>query len=172
LLWPFADQPGEYFLCLDDDVLIYPNQLALLLRRLIEEPATPHGIAGKLNRRYRVGVESEVDDLYLAYAVTREHIETYRSYLEEMAADFGIDAETVEFWADDVVISRTGPGRARIHKVGYVHQCPTATSPGTAIYREAGSRRKRLEIASAVESIRSRSTASPIRDMQANLPEA
>ncbi|MGQ9634641.1 MAG: hypothetical protein ACUVXB_10390 [Bryobacteraceae bacterium] len=40
-------------------------------------PMTPHGIAGSRGGVYVQNREAEVDELYLPYAVTREHVHRY-----------------------------------------------------------------------------------------------
>ena len=145
---------ADYFLCLDDDFLAYPPQLGALFRQLLKDPTVPHGIAGKIDRKYIIRKEAEVEDLYTAYAVTRECVATYRIYLDELATKYDVPKETVEFWADDIVISRSGSGRAKVHDVGYLHLCPTASSANVAVFQQEGFRQIRAEVLQAVEELR------------------
>jgi hypothetical protein len=173
--WVLAREDGAaYILGLDDDFLAYPSQLALLFQKLLADPTSPHGLAGKSERdsirRYVVGRDADVEDLYVAYALTREHISRYAAFLEKASVSHGIDPGTVEFWADDIVISRTGPGKARIHDAGFLHLCPTATASSVASYREQGFRQKRDAVRRAIESIRKTETEAAERTEPAATP--
>lgn len=146
-----AEHPSDFLFVLDDDLLATPSQLRTLFRQLRDQPEVPHGLAGKRGAKYLISREAEVDVLFSAYAVTRSHLGRYMRYLAALERR-GVSRETVEFWADDLVISRTGSGPARIHDMGFVSFCRTATSPGVALYKEDPFRSTRSRVLEALDS--------------------
>ncbi len=145
--WDLArtvDDP--FYLAVDDDVFLFPGQIAQLFRHLIEDPSVPHGVhgilwphtpqqseSGKTMRRARE--ESTVDVLHQLYAVTNRHVRRQSELLSQIHARSKQAGTTASRIGDDIVISRCGPGRARIHNVGYVPVCQTSHYDDIAISR-------------------------------------
>jgi hypothetical protein len=151
LCWlPGAEEVEDYMLALDDDLLVSRRQLGVLFERVVAEPEVPHGLAGKRDNIYRANQETEVSELFSGYAVTRAHLDRYRELMDALQARHAIAPELVEFWADDIVISRTGTGLARIHSAGFVLLDRTANSPEIALYRQPGFRATRLKVLAAI----------------------
>ena len=146
-------ETAEYFMLVDDDILLYPRQVATLFTRLLTEPGTPHGFCGVDGTRYVHNEEGEVDTLYEVYAVTRAHVLKYVEYAARIAAAGAISPLAIEFWADDVVLSRTGQGRPKTHDIGPVSRCRTYDKRGVALHREPEFDARRQEVLDAVVKI-------------------
>jgi hypothetical protein len=146
-----AAEEGEYFLVVDDDLLAYRNQLAVLFRALVNDPWRPHGLCGEKADRYVVGRRSVVDNLFSIYAVTRQHIDTYLGYVQAMVAAGEVSAETMDLWADDVVLSRSGQEPPMVHDSGYLLHCRSSTLARVALFKQAGFDDQRRQALSSLE---------------------
>ncbi|MGY8960208.1 MAG: glycosyltransferase family 2 protein, partial [Alphaproteobacteria bacterium] len=83
--------PGDYFVSLDDDVFLTPNQINLLVGCLVADPARAHGVWGEIFQAEddRVVIQSgiygrtcDVSVLNCAYAFTRAHVERVFGFLQ------------------------------------------------------------------------------------------
>lgn len=148
------DLPGEYFLVVDDDQLLSSRQITALFSWLLADPAVPHGLCGgQTGGRQFERSEREVDVLYNVYAVTRRHVAAFHALAAELIAR-GVAPRDLEYRCDDLVISRCGPGRARIHDAGFVLRCRTGAAEGVAIFKEAGFHEIRAQVEQAIASLR------------------
>lgn len=159
--WLVASQfDPDYLISIDDDLLVVPNQVAALFQKLVAEPAIPHGRAGGIGSQYYqcpTGPEREmeVDNLYIVYAVTRAHLRRYRELLEALMRGHYASNDVIEYLADDVLISRAGNGRPKIHNVGRLFFLPTFDTPGIATHRTPGFEESRLQVRRAVDLLNS-----------------
>ncbi|HVO28317.1 MAG TPA: hypothetical protein VMW56_32340 [Candidatus Margulisiibacteriota bacterium] len=159
--WLVASQfDPDYLISIDDDLLAVPNQVAALFQKLVAEPAIPHGRAGAVGSQYYQcptgpSREMEVDTLYIVYAVTRAHLRRYRELLEALTRGHYASNDIIEYLADDVLISRAGSGRPKIHNVGRLFHLPTFDKPGVATHRTPGFEEKRLHVRRAVDHLNS-----------------
>jgi len=160
-IWHVAsEQPGACFLVIDDDQLLYPAQIAALFRALVADPSVPHGLCGgSVTGEYLERCEREVDVLYNAYAVTRAHLDAFHRLSRELVASGAAHPDEIEHRCDDVVISRSGGGRARIHDVGFILRCRTGGMEGVAIFREPGFDDVRVRVDRALAEIQARAAA-------------
>lgn len=150
-----SQQTADYFLIIDDDFLILPKQVAILSEQLFSQPEIPHGLTGKTaDGRYVESEEDVVDNLYNIYAVTRKHVETYLIYTREIVTKGYATIEDIDYWADDVIISRVGTSAPRTHAVGFITHCRTSDRPGVATWKEEGFDQRRLKVQAAVETIK------------------
>jgi hypothetical protein len=117
---------AEFLIGIDDDLLLFPKQIGYLFKRLVEKPEVPHGLIGTFDSNYYLNREMEVD---LA------------------------SVESIEFWSDDLIISRTGTGRPNIHDAGYILRCETAVKTGVALYQDEEFKPRRDEVRSALDTI-------------------
>lgn len=137
--WIVASQEksADYFIVIDDDMLIYPQQLAQLFEQLIHQPEIPHGLIGRCaDGEYVMSQDREVEFLYNIYAVTQAHIQKYLEYAQQLIDKGYASSESIEYWADDIIVSQTGIGRPRIHHVGLIRQCKTTKTSGVATFAE------------------------------------
>ena len=113
---------GEYFLSVDDDIFLTPDQWGTLFERLVLGDAVPHGIRGNLYKsetdgsqfdRDVAGEEREVDVLVGAYAFTREHL----ARMFVLALRIGDPALVRTGNGQDILLSFAGSGRPRIQIV-------------------------------------------------------
>jgi hypothetical protein len=137
--WVIASQEkADYFIVIDDDMLIYPKQLAILFQHLVNTTESPHGLIGRrANGEYIKHQDAEVAFLYNIYAVTQAHIQKYLDYVREIVAKGYASLEAIEFWADDLILSQTGTVQPRIHKAGCIAQCKTTKAVGVSTFTES-----------------------------------
>lgn len=150
--WVLAlGEASEYFMSIDDDVLIFPQQVKLLFERLMERPDVPHGLAGQHGAKYLQCRETEVDTLYLIYAATRAHAQRYVEIVTRIGERGILPVEVVELWGDDIILSHTGAGKPLIHDAGFLLQADSCYHRGIAIHKQTDfqTRRKQIEIALA-----------------------
>lgn len=139
----------KFIFSIDDDILLFPSQLARVLEELIKHPEVPHGIAGGYRSDYIRNRETEVDHLTQFYAITDKHLEKYFELVKEISFRDEKIGDLIELWGDDLLISNTGNGLPRIHKIGVFIQDRTASKPGVALftYNGCGNNRKRIFMA-------------------------
>ncbi|MGB3532836.1 MAG: glycosyltransferase [Microcoleaceae cyanobacterium] len=154
--WIVASQENaNYFIVIDDDMLVYPQQLAVLFQQLINQPECPHGFIGRrADGEYITHQEAEVEFLYNIYAVTQTHIQKYIEYTKKMIDNGYASPESIEYWADDIVLSQTGTCHPRIHKLGSLRQCKTTKTQGVATYTESQFDKRRLEVYHALAKVK------------------
>jgi glycosyltransferase involved in cell wall biosynthesis len=156
--WIVASQEknADYFIVIDDDMLINPQQLAVLFQQLINQPEIPHGFIGRrADGEYVMSQEIEVEFLYNIYAVTQTHIKNYLEYTQKIIKNGYATPESIEYWADDIVISKTGIGHPRIHKASSIRQCKTTQTSGVATFTENQFDQHRLQVDQALTKIKS-----------------
>ncbi len=148
-------EDAEFFILIDDDLLIYPGQLALLFQRLVERPEVPHGLVGCDHQgRYVKRQEAEVAGLYNIYAITMEHIQAYLRSVEKIVTQENALRKAIDIWGCDLILSRSGARNPMIHDAGYITQCRTWNAPGVANYLSRDFKQKRIEVGIALERIK------------------
>lgn len=137
-------EPGRFFLSIDDDVLLSPEQVKRLFLALIARPEAPHGIQGedyvgeskqtfppywRVDRR---DYEGQVDNLNTVYAFTREHL----AEMERLAGLLGLDRAAMAEMGngEDLLVSASGAERPYIHDVGPVALCLSSHRIGVATW--------------------------------------
>ena len=156
-------EPADYFIVIDDDMLISPQQLAVLFQQLMNQPEIPHGFIGRrANGEYVINQETEVEFLYNIYAVTKTHIQKYLEYTKEIVAHGYASQESIEYWSDDIVLSQTGTAQPRIHKAGFIRQCKTTQTSGVATFTENQFDRRRLEVYHALTKLKAKTTTTTL----------
>lgn len=167
--WVIAkEESANYFIALDDDAFIYPEQLGMLFNLLVQQPEVPHGVKGsvytsktsnKFTGEYFQQKEMDVDVLHQVYFIAKRQVDVYFEYIKKIKANDSmvgdyIDPFGIDSVGDDIIISHTGLSQAKIHDVGFVLTCPTQYSKGIAIRSEASFLQKRREIFREVKKIR------------------
>jgi cellulose synthase/poly-beta-1,6-N-acetylglucosamine synthase-like glycosyltransferase len=148
----------EYLIVIDDDMRLFPGQLAKLFRCLINEPEIPHGISGMfiLENESFVFTEKkniDVDFLCEVYAVTGKHLKRYMELIRLIANGNTITTH-IEYAADFMIISKTGIRKPKIHKVGRISRSSTYNDVGIAIHKEKGFTKSMQEIHRALSHVR------------------
>ncbi len=137
-----AQQEGEYFLSVDDDIFLMPNQWAKYFQCLLADETVPHGLTGNLYRpgtsssngspfHYVSNKNAEVDVLIGAYAFTRYHLER----LFELARRLELGEMTRIANGEDILLSFAGERRPLIHDVGQLFCCASTSLEGVALWR-------------------------------------
>ena len=155
------EAPGERFLILDDDLFLAPVQVRSLFVRLLEDLTVPHGMFGQRvvdptaddpDRVYRNrvhGEEGDVDVLNRAYLFTRAHLDRFFVLRDALVAAGVPDAG----FLDDLLLSRAGVGRPRLHDVGPFLECPSQGDPRIAVWARPGNGPLRLRAARLLDRI-------------------
>jgi len=149
-----ASRAPDFVISVDDDVCLLPSQLALLFERLVAEPLRPHGLMGFRGSQYFQNRDMEVDELNQVYAITAAQLRTYVAMHAALTARGLVTADTIDFWGDDILISRTGIRRPKIHAAGAVLRCATANDSRVAIHKQAEFRERRAEVWNALKQLR------------------
>lgn len=144
---------AEYFIIIDDDILLLPNQFKILLQHLIKEPDIAHGITGHLGGDYYQNREMEVTVLNQIYAVTQKHINRYLMITNAIKHDYPEVFPLIEKCADDLIISKSGISNPKIHHIGQLTRCHTARKPGVAIHLGTDFLQERRKVKNALDSI-------------------
>jgi hypothetical protein len=142
--------PGNHFLILDDDLFLLPQQVESLCSHLLSAAEVPHGVYGQewIGASFRGGIhqaERSVDVINRAYAFTRVHLEEFMKIVRIAGALGGIGDWEGGAW-DDLVLSRSGADKPRIHDVGFLQSCPTQGTKGVAFWRSDNFHAKRERI--------------------------
>jgi hypothetical protein len=156
------DEPGPWFLALDDDLFLSPAQMARLMRELVRRPEVPHGMCGQL---YRAGTfqdnvtraEGEVDLLNRVYAFTAEHRDRYFELLKSLGIREEAELRRLD---DDLVLAFAGRARPRLHDLGPTLDCPSEARRG-ALWRRRDALPRRLELWARLGQIEPRTGPSP-----------
>jgi hypothetical protein len=138
-----AQKGAQYFLTIDDDLLLFPDQIEALMHSLTHDPAAVHGVVGQILAddgrvlaQHLTG-QSAVDVLNRAYAFTADHIRRYVEILEQLGYETEEQKAQLRF-GSDIVLSASGKRKPCIHDVGRLLSCPSAAQKGTARFREKG----------------------------------
>ena len=148
---------SDYFVILDDDIFMFPEQIRRLFSHLVNDPAVPHGFHGicyskatesKHGSRCQhiAGREAVVDVLHQGYAVTNTHIERMQEIAESFAESDTYQYEDPTRFADDILISFSGKSKARVHNLAPILTCPTSLEASISVSGQTGFDRKRSEV--------------------------
>jgi len=143
----------QYFISLDDDVFLTPDQLGMLFSHLVAAPSIPHGITGndyRSGKRGLVGAELSVEVLNMVYAFTAGHVETFFSLITDLGLQSIWDLRV----GGDMVLSKCGEGSPRIHDLGPLLFCPTVGAPSLAVCRQPGFSDLRRKLLRQLRSLR------------------
>lgn len=138
-------EPGPYYLSVDDDVLMFPGQVLRLFQHLLADPSVPHGFQGEVKRNdgswhwnggWEVNLRGDrrVDNLNCVYAFHRDHLDQ----MERLAPLAGIgDAAAIAAMTncEDILISAGGTDRPLVHDLGEMLLCLSSHRAGVATWR-------------------------------------
>ena len=152
--WDLAKkEDSQFFILIDDDFLVSPKQIKILFQRLLDNSDIPHGVTGHNNLEYYQNIDMEVDILNQIYAITKTHLNKYFEIAEAINAIDHEAYETIEPYAHEIIISKTGKNRPRIHNIGLLTRCPTARKPSVAIHQSEDFRIKRVKVFNALQTV-------------------
>lgn len=155
---------AEYFIVIDDDVLLFPSQLKKLFQHLLANPAIPHGYAGQIHLEnnqfeYREREDVEIDYLCELYAVSRAHVKRYAEIERLISEQDKTLAGFVERFADHIVISQTTAYSPKIHKINRLLRSETFKTVGVATHKDDEFEAGVLRVCEAVKKIKMQSIA-------------
>jgi hypothetical protein len=150
---------AEYFVVIDDDIQLFPEQLKKLFQYLLAEPMVPHGHSGQLHLpddkfEFHERENMEVDYLCELYAVTRDHVKRYSEIEQIIFEEDKTLYEYVERFADHIVISQTAAQSPKIHEVTTLLRNDTFKTPGVATHKDAQFEEGVLQVCRAVKRIK------------------
>lgn len=138
--------PGDYFLAVDDDLVMRSDQVEALFRTLIAAPEAPCGVIGQVFDRGPTGdtaryhlvsrQRQRVDILNRAYLFTATHRDRFFEILDALYARTP-ELEPLTY-GDDLVLSFSGTERPMVHDVGRLLFCPSGDDPAVALWRKPG----------------------------------
>lgn len=141
-------EPGAYFMSIDDDIFLYPEQVKRLFQALLERPGAVHGTQGEryvgeaggerigdqlIHFGWQVNIrqrEEQVDVLNTVYTFSREHV----TRLYERAEQLGIEVPELAN-GEDILLSASGTERPWVHDVGPVAECISYCRYGVSTWR-------------------------------------
>lgn len=152
-----AEKGVQYFLSVDDDLLLFPQQIETLMRALVVNSSVPHGLVGQRVREnvewmHHLTGDVPVDIINRVYAFTADHIKRYIDLLHHLGYESEEAMATLPF-GSDLVLSRSGTGKPRIHDVGKLLSCPTNAKPGIARFKDGGFMEYRSELWKKLKSV-------------------
>jgi len=141
-------EASRYFMSIDDDVFLYPEQVKQLFVAMLERQDAPHGIQGErfvgtprnvsrfnvpLRHGWQVAIrrrEEQVDVINMVYGFNQDQVEeVYR-----LARRFGTDVADMAN-GEDILLSLSGRERPWVHDVGVVAECISAAQRGVSTWR-------------------------------------
>jgi hypothetical protein len=146
---------ADYLIVIDDDMLLFPRQIAGIFSHLTAMPEALHGVSGMAQMpdgglEYHDREDLTVDFLCEVYALTAGHLRRYAELEGELAQSPSL-AQAVESCADFIVVSRSGSVRPRIHNVGHLFRCSTHKQEGLAVHQRVGFRETVLTVVTALQ---------------------
>jgi len=134
---------GEYFIILDDDIFMLPEQIRKLFMHLLDDSTVPHGFHGTRYRsaddadmvneiQHIARREANVDVLHQGYAVTKSHIANMLRIAASARRSGHFTDENPANFADDIMISVSGEAQARVHDLAPILTCPTSLQEDVA----------------------------------------
>jgi hypothetical protein len=154
-----AKNPGSYYIAIDDDVFVNPEQIKQLFESLIDDPNVPHGMFGsvyntespkneKISSAYSYfnAMNMSVDVLHQIYAITDKHLSNYFKLLAKVRTHDHEVSRNLKKVGDDIVISHAGSVRPKIHDFGFVLECSSHNLNSMATFKEPGFYQRRIRI--------------------------
>jgi hypothetical protein len=160
--WSVAAREGaSYYLAIDDDIFLFPSQIARLFERLMADPSVPHGISGVRQATHLVRRDENVDVLCQLYLATAEHVRRFHELLGRLEAEAPEEYAIAQHYGDDIVISQCGESQPRIHNVGLIPMCSSSYTKGVALHQLEDFPRDRLRL---LQALRQLNLCCPYRD--------
>jgi hypothetical protein len=159
--------PFDFYIAIDDDVFLTPEQIGQLAERLRAEPDRAHGIWGQrleLDQgqiRYRNslnGVDAAVSILNEVYAFSRGQA----TAALELSARLGFSSWRDVRVGNDIVLSCASPKPPLCHDLGPLEHCPTSGEPGIAVWKSEGFKEQRLDIVRRLLAIQAIAVFTPL----------
>jgi hypothetical protein len=154
-----AKNPRRYYIAIDDDVFVYPEQLKKLFEALIDDPSVPHGMFGSVYisgdpssdefssaYSYINSRNMSVDVLHQIYAVTNDHVSNYFDLLAKIRINNREVSNFLRKIGDDIIMSHAGSERPKTHDFGFVLECPSHNRAGLATFQDLEFSQRRLKI--------------------------
>jgi hypothetical protein len=149
-----ADSDGDFFLSLDDDIFLTPEQLTTLFQKLTTNASVPHGMFGqrwlqedikepmKSFQNCIVETDGPVDILNRVYFFTKNQAKECL----RLAHAANRNDTTLLSSVDDLFLAFSGRGKPQCHNVGRFIDCPTQAEPGIAQWTKQDFWHSRIEL--------------------------
>lgn len=151
------DEPAPFYVCMDDDVFLSPDQIERLCAGLRADPSVPHGVFSSTwengaMKSIAYNVEGGVAVISRVYAFTHRHLQEFHRLagLIGMTTDPAIYKKSI---GDDIVLSFSGVTRPQSHDVGLYLDCPTSGDRKIATWKRTGFFTRREQIYASLEAM-------------------
>lgn len=126
---------ANYFISIDDDMLMKDYQVELLMDYLLDDESIPHGcMEGQVrdcNVLKRVEINGEVDVLNSVYAFTKAHVNRFFELINILNIDLSYD----NIFYEDIILSFCGDSCPRCHDLGKIEHCVSTNSNQIAVHK-------------------------------------
>lgn len=141
-------EPSRYFMSIDDDIFLYPEQVKQVFLHMLERQDAPHGIQGErfvgrqpnasrfniqLRNGWQVAIrrtEAQVDVINMVYGFNRDQLEELYRLAQQLGVNVGEIAN-----GEDILLSLSGKERPWVHDTGQVAECISAAQQGVSTWR-------------------------------------
>lgn len=127
-------------MCIDDDIFLTPEQIDKLFEKQMSEPNRAHGVWGQTAKIWYDEVlftsglyyqDAEFDVLNRVYCFSSDIAKLGLELLETLGYLGWADIGPI----DDIIISQASETKSLCHNLGFLINCPTASSSGIAVWR-------------------------------------
>ncbi len=132
----------DYYIFLDDDIYLYPEQIESVYEQLCLNPSIPHGVWGQKvtihqdrSIEFHNGIRKRNESLDIinrAYFLTGNHAAKFIENMKQLGIEKVEDLQ----YGDDIILSMSGQGKPACHDVGEIFQCKSTDQDGIALWRE------------------------------------
>ena len=137
-------QPYDFFMSIDDDVFLKPEQIETLFNQLVADGSRPHGLFGSnwkildyetklLDRHFSAEIDKTVDLIHQVYAVKKKHIEKYFELRDVLLSKTPDVVSYIDAFSDDILISHCGTAKPKVHNADKLTECKTKAKDGIAL---------------------------------------
>lgn len=152
-----VQEPAEYFLCMDDDIFLRPNQLRVLAEALMNQPETIHGMFGTnlekdeqgcpFLHRGQFGLTGPLDFIQRVYFFTNDHVTKFMQLLHFAKQQQLAFYDELKL-CDDILLSFSSIGKPMCHDIGLFVDDSTSNKQGIALFANDSFVETRTRIAS------------------------
>jgi hypothetical protein len=144
--------PFDFYVAIDDDVFLTPEQISRLAELVRAQPDRAHGVWGErlelnqgaINFRTSItGIDAALSNLNEVYAFSRSQA----AAAIQLSARLGFPSWEAVKVGNDILLSCASREPPLCHDLGAIKHCPTSNEPGIAVWLSDGFRERRAEIA-------------------------
>ncbi|HKT54301.1 MAG TPA: hypothetical protein VJP88_07600 [Caulobacteraceae bacterium] len=143
--------PFDFYLAIDDDIFLTPQQIRRLAEIVQDQPDRAHGVWGErleldrdiLQTRTSITeIDAALSNLNEVYAFSRGQA----AAAIRLSAQLGFPSWEAVQVGNDILLSCASPKPPLCHNLGPIRHCPTCNEPGVAVWLSEGFRERRGEL--------------------------